>query len=243
LQQAPKLPTPELVEVPVHPTLLAWKERNVSTDFAKTIIITYHAVNELEITGALRVAVSSSVLGTRLVGGVLGHATIKVHLGEVDGTVQTAGQVRDIHIHSVLRVDGLEVLVLGVGLHEVDTRADILVGARGDELEGEGVAAGGNAVGAGVVSTVQSAVGGAGGRVGCGTENGVELVSGVAIGRASGGMEPAPIGIEDNLAGLVDASTGDGALLPGEGGVSLSGQGADLLSRGVDEEDGKGKKS
>ncbi|KAL3295588.1 glycosyl hydrolase family 7 [Colletotrichum asianum] len=44
------------------------------------------AADELEVASALGVAVSSTVLGTGLVGGVLGHATVLVHLDEVEGT-------------------------------------------------------------------------------------------------------------------------------------------------------------
>ncbi len=51
---------------------------------------TYHSVDELDVTGALRVAVSRSVLGTRLVGWELGQTTVGVHLGEVESTVKTA---------------------------------------------------------------------------------------------------------------------------------------------------------
>lgn len=51
---------------------------------------TYQAVDELEVTGALAVAVSRSVLGTSSVGGVLGHATVGIHGNEVHSTVQTA---------------------------------------------------------------------------------------------------------------------------------------------------------
>lgn len=49
--------------------------------------ITYQAVDELEVTGALAVAVSRSVLGTSSVGGVLGHATVGVHGNKVHSTV------------------------------------------------------------------------------------------------------------------------------------------------------------
>lgn len=52
--------------------------------------ITYQAVDKLEVTGALAVAVSRSVLGTSSVGGVLGHATVGVHGNKVHSTVQTA---------------------------------------------------------------------------------------------------------------------------------------------------------
>jgi len=46
--------------------------------------------NELDVVGALAVAVTSSVLGAGLVGGR--QTTIKRHLAEVDGAIETAGQ-------------------------------------------------------------------------------------------------------------------------------------------------------
>lgn len=51
------------------------------------------SVDELEITGALRVAVTGTIRGTSLVVGVFGHTTVGVHLGEVKCAVQTARQV------------------------------------------------------------------------------------------------------------------------------------------------------
>lgn len=51
---------------------------------------TYHSVDELEVTRALRVAVSSTILGSSGVGRVLGHATIGVHGDEVQRTVEAA---------------------------------------------------------------------------------------------------------------------------------------------------------
>jgi hypothetical protein len=48
------------------------------------------AVDELEITRALRVAIAGTVLGTGLVAGVLGRTTILIHGDEVQSTVETA---------------------------------------------------------------------------------------------------------------------------------------------------------
>ena len=111
-------------------------------------ILTYHSVNELDVTRALRVAVSSSVLGTSLVSWELGQATVGVHLGEVESTVQTARKVGNIDVEGELLVEKLEHLVGRVACHEVDTRTDVLLGRSGHELEGEGVTAGRDTVGA-----------------------------------------------------------------------------------------------
>lgn len=56
----------------------------------KSTRATYQAVDELEVTRALAVAVACSVLGASSVGGVLGHATVGVHGNKVNGTVQAA---------------------------------------------------------------------------------------------------------------------------------------------------------
>lgn len=45
------------------------------------------AIDELDVVGALRVTVTSTVLGTSLVVGELGHATIGIHLTEVDSAI------------------------------------------------------------------------------------------------------------------------------------------------------------
>ena len=105
----------------------------------------YLAVDELDVLGALRVAVASTVLSTSLVGCVLGETTILSHLDEVQSTVETAGEVGHVDIEGEFLVEEGEHLVVGVVLHQVDTRAD--VGA-GNELERERVAAGRDTVGA-----------------------------------------------------------------------------------------------
>lgn len=141
---------------------------------------TYLAVDELQVTRALRIAVAGTHLGTSLVAGVLSHTTIGIHLGEVEGAVETAGEVGDVDVEGELLVEELEHLVARVGLHEVETGADVLVGTAGDEVELERGPAGGDTVGTGVVRSVQSAVGGAGG--GVGAQGRVPGVSGVAVG-------------------------------------------------------------
>ena len=103
------------------------------------------------------------------------HATIGSHLGEVDGTVETAGELGDIDVEGELLVEQVEHLILGVGgVHEVDTRADVGTSLEG---EGEGVTGGGDTVCARVVGAVESTVSRAGRIVG--TESGVP---GVALG-------------------------------------------------------------
>lgn len=175
---------------------------------------------------ALRVAVASAVLGASLVGRVLGLATVLVHLDEVQRAVKTAGKVRHVNVECELLVLELEQLVLVVACREVDARANV---GTGDELECKRVAGGGDTVGSAVVRTVKSAVRSAGRVVGA--QAGVPGVAGVAVGVASGGVEPAPVGIEDDR-GLDVRATAGRALLRRELGVHLGGVGANLLAEG-----------
>lgn len=105
-------------------------------------------VDELDVVGALRIAVTSSVLGTGLVVALV-QATVGSHLDEVESTVQTARKLGDIDVESELLTNKVEHLVLGVGLHEIGTRTNVAgVLSLGDELEGQSVTAGGDTVGA-----------------------------------------------------------------------------------------------
>ena len=130
-------------------------------------------------------------------------------------------------------------LVLGGGLHEVGTRTNVgRVGALGDELEVQGVAAGGDTVGAAVVGAVNAALRGASGARSA--ERGVPLVSRVAVGRAAHGVSPAPVGVKGDGTGHVGAGATSSALLPGEGRVRLGGEGAHLLGSGAGHEGSEG---
>ena len=125
--------------------------------------------------GALGVAVSCAELGTRV---VVAHAHIArgVHGGEIDGTVETAGEGRKVDVEGELLVQKVEHLVSRVVLHEVQARADV---GSGLEVEGERVAGGSHAVGARVVRAVESAVLGAGLVVRA--VGGIPLVASVAV--------------------------------------------------------------
>lgn len=184
-------------------------------------------VDELEITRALAVTVTSSILGTGLVGGVLGHATIGIHVHKVEGTVETTGQVRHIHIEGELLVQQVELLVGSVVLQQIQTRTDVLLRSSSDKVQAQRVAAGGNTVCAGVASTVQSTVGCAGHIVGA--EGGIPSVAGIAVGRATGRVNPAPVGIDDNTASHGSAAATGSTLGPGQRWVSLSRQSTSLL--------------
>ena len=131
--------------------------------FMNGFMDTHGSVNELDVLRALRVTVTSSVLGTSLVPREARHTTIGVHLREVERAVETAGKLGHVDREGELLVLEVERLVLGVGrVHEVDTRANVLLRGLGDELERERVTGSRDTVGALVVSAVERAVGRAG---------------------------------------------------------------------------------
>jgi hypothetical protein len=135
--------------------------------------------------------------------------------------------------NSHLLVQEVEHLVAAVVLHEVDTRADVLAS---NKLQADGVATSGDAISRGVVHTLECAVRSAG--LGIGAKRGVPLVPIVAVGVRVGlsSVEPAPVGVENDLGVDRHTAAGLGAFLGRKGGVDLSGEGADLLSEGHDGE-------
>jgi hypothetical protein len=150
--------------------------------------------SHLEVTGALRVAVASAVLGAGLVVRLGGQATVERHLGEVDRAVETAAELGHVNVKRELLVDEVESLVLGVrGVHQVHARTDV---AASDEADRRGVTRSRDAVGAGVVSAVEGTVLGASRRIRA--EGGVPLVAGVAVGGAAGRVQPTPVGVKDD---------------------------------------------
>ena len=110
---------------------------------------THLAVDEFDVVRALGVAVTGTVLGSSLVVREAGDTAVGVHLDEVESTVQTTGELRHVDVEGELLVLEVENLVLLVArVHEVDTGTNVgRVWAVGDELQGELVAAGGDAVG------------------------------------------------------------------------------------------------
>jgi hypothetical protein len=53
----------------------------------------YLSIDEFEISGALSITVSSSILGTSLVVGIFAHSTIFVHGHKVKSSVKSAGKL------------------------------------------------------------------------------------------------------------------------------------------------------
>lgn len=135
---------------------------------------------------ANQLTVSSTVLRAGLVGWILRQPTICIHADEVKGTVEPTRKVRQIHIESELLVTvELEHLVCGVRGHQVSARADVgRVRSLGDELQLQRVAAGCNPVCAGVIGTVNGAVGST--RLVIGARRSVPRVTGITVGGSEG---------------------------------------------------------
>lgn len=189
--------------------------------------------------GALSIAVAGSILGTSLVARVLGHTTISGHLDEVDGAVKATGEVRHVDVKGEFLVLELEDVVGGVAGHKVDTGTNV---GTGDELQCESVTAGGDAVGAGIVSTIERAVLGTCSAIRA--QGGVPSVAGVAVSKAGRGVEPAPVRVEDDGCLCGRTATALRAFLRGEFGMGFCHVRADLLcahrckERKRDESDG-----
>lgn len=151
------------------------------------------SVDELDVEGALAVAVAGAVLGAGSVRLELGQATILVHLREVDGAVEAAGQLADIDVEGELLVEEVEEAVLVIAGHEVDARPDVgTVVVLGHELQLQGaVRRSRDAVCLFIVGTIDSAVGGA--SLAVGTRRLVPLVAVVAVGVAICYVGPAPV--------------------------------------------------
>jgi len=182
--------------------------------------------NHLQVVWALRIAVTGTIFGTSLICWVLGHTTVLVHFDEVDGTVQTARQVGNVNVHGELGVLEVDSQVGSVGVHQEDTGTNVGTAALGDELEGQGVTAGGDTIGSGIVGTLKSAVGGAGDIIWA--ESSIPLVTGVTVGVTTCSVEPSPVGINDNLGALSSAAR-RGTLVRSKGRMDLSSVGTNLL--------------
>lgn len=193
-------------------------------------------IDELNVVWALGVTVSSSIFGAGFVVALV-QAAISGHFDKVEGAVETTGQLGNVHVKGELLADQVEHLIFGVGLHEIGARADVArVLALGDEFEGQGIAAGGDPVGARVVSTINGAVLGASHAIRAGS--GVPRVAIEAVGVSAGNMGPTPVGVKNNRSRLAGAAvtTGPSASLPCHLGMSFSLRGTNLLGAGGPEE-------
>merc|ERR1719336_733110 len=70
------------------------------------------AVDELEISRTLSIAVTSAERGSRLVCWELSLATVLVHLNEVQGSVESARQLGDVHVKGELPVLEVEHVIV-----------------------------------------------------------------------------------------------------------------------------------
>lgn len=196
------------------------------------------AVDELNALRTLGITVASSVCGASLVVGVFGETTIGVHLDEVKGAIETAGQIRHVDVESELLVLKIEHLVVGVVGHKIHARANICgVKAMRDELDGECTAGRCNPVRASVIGTIQCAVLSAG--YGVGTHRHVPRVTSVAVGGAACCVQRAPVRVDRDRCGQGLAVAACRTLLNAEVGVDFIRLRANLLTTHNGEVDGK----
>ena len=116
------------------------------------------SVDPLDIVRTLGVTVPSPVRGASRVAGVV-ETSVRLHLHEVEGAIQTTGKLRHVHVECELLVLEFEhVIPLARLVQEVGPGPDVLgVLTRGDKLEGHGArVVGGDAVGVGVVGLADS---------------------------------------------------------------------------------------
>lgn len=105
------------------------------------------ATNELEVTGALSIAVARAVLGTSLVGWVATHTSIGLHSNKVQSAVDATLDGGQINVEGELVPSEGEHLVSLLVLHEIETGANVrAVLMLRDERQSEGIAARGGAV-------------------------------------------------------------------------------------------------
>lgn len=70
-------------------------------------------------------------------------------------------KLAEIHIKSKLIANQVELVVLGGGVHKVETTSNVLARALGNELQRQRVSTGLNTISTGVISSIQDTVGGA----------------------------------------------------------------------------------
>lgn len=170
------------------------------------------SIDELEIARTLRVAVTGAVLGSGFVGWESGHATVGVHGDEVQSPVETTRQVRGVDIEGELLAQQLEHLIGAVVLHQIETRSDVFLRRLGDKFQAQRVAAGCDAICGLIVCAFQRAGRSASHIV---RANGfVPFVASVVAGVAIDGVNPTPVGINDDLAILFGATPTAGTFLP-----------------------------
>lgn len=171
---------------------------------------------------------TSSILGTR------STLTLLRHGDKVQCSIQPTRQLTEINIERELIPDQVEHLIVVRVLHEIRARPNIRrVLALRDKLERKGVARSRNTISAAVVRAFDGAVLRAS-SVG-GTSCLVPFIAIEAVCVAASGVDPAPIGVDDDFAVDVRAATttGAGAALPGHLGVSFGLLGANDPSRDI----------
>ena len=201
------------------------------------------SINELNVSWALSITVSSSVVSTGVVSRVLAKSTVMWHLGEVESSVDTAWQLRNIDVESELSVNESEHFKLIVTTHEIVSGSDVLsVLTVGNESELQGIVVSVDTVGVvpGVfVDSVNSAVLSALNVIWA--ERAIPVVASVAVGVASVVVEPSPVGVKNDRSNFSAALVGSRTLGPGKRQVLFLGVVSNLLGGGNGSQSSKGK--
>jgi len=149
---------------------------------------------------ALGITVPSPVFSTSLVMWVLRKTAIRIHPHEEEGPIESAGEIRNVHVKSELFVPQIEHLVTGVVSHEVHPRANIGgVTVLGDEFDGDCAAGRCDPITCAKNCAFQCAVLSAG--YGVGTYRRVPRAIRVTGCRALCGVQRAPFGVDGDGCG------------------------------------------
>lgn len=171
---------------------------------------------------------TSTVLGAGFVTRVLSHTAILVHSNKVESRVEAALNSRQVNIEGKLVIHEGKHLVLGSAVHEVEARADVgTVLVLRYEFQCKGITASRGAVGSTIISTFKLALGSA---IGSRTAGVGPLVTVVTV-FVVGSMQPAPVGVNDNLGADCGTRRLARALLPRQLRVRFSLLLANLLGR------------
>jgi len=205
------------------------------------------SIDELHVCGALRVAITCSIVGSGLVGSIgFSDTAVSVHLGEVESAVETARELGHINVECEFLVFIVESLILRCTArsHQIDTATDVGLLAIGDEFQRERISTCADPVCPRVISAIESAVSRTSFSIRA--SGGVPSVSCVAVRESTGAfVEPAPIGVEHN-GGVLSGAGGPAsscAFLPGQSRVYLRCVGPSQLTESGREKSGEEEKT
>jgi hypothetical protein len=159
------------------------------------------SVNELAVTRALSITVTSSIFGSSFIGGIFGRSTVSLHLHEVKSSVNATLQGRNINVKSEFTIQKFVKFITILALQQIYSSTDIVsVLAMGDKLHLNAFVDLMSAIGVaplGRRNSVHCTISGAGSRV-----RAVALVpvySSEAVGISTNIVDPSPVLINSNF--------------------------------------------